>query len=92
MLSESEQKFLNRYKTELEKPRWKFVAGYGLGYGFLLFLVTIAFDVFYSKEDFTVKEGLVRLVIWLLGGLAFGWYYRWFVARHCKKLRAKQEA
>lgn len=92
MLSKSDTKFLRTYKSELDKPKWKFVLAYGLAYGLVMFVFTLAYDYFFNKEVFTAKEVLIRFVVWLLGGLAYGLLFRWFVERRVKKLERKNAA
>lgn len=92
MLPKSDTKFLQTYKAELEKPKWKFIVAYGLGYGLVMFVFTLAYDYFFNIEVFTAKEILIRFAIWLLGGLAYGLWFRWYAQRRVKKLERRNAA
>ncbi len=91
MLSKSEQQFLDRYKTEMGEPKWRFILRYGLAYGILMIAFTSAYD-YYNKQTLPFQRFIFRIFLYLLGGLAYGAWFRWFAARRVRKIKKKLSA
>ena len=89
MLSKREQKLLDTYRPQLEKPKWKFVLIYGFSWAVMVFLATTAFDL-YRGKPLTFSSALISLAVYLLGGLAYGAFFRWNLSRRMKKLQSKR--
>jgi hypothetical protein len=91
MLSNREEKFLADYRTQLEKPKWKFVLLYGFTWAVLVFLATTTFAL-HQGEQLAFRKALISLAVYLLGGLFYGAFFRWQLSRRIKKLESKRSA
>lgn len=90
MLDKYEEGFLNQYKTQLQKPKWKFILIYGISWVVLVMAIMLPLEYFvFNKGSFTVKRFLGSVAIWLIGGMAYGWWLRWYLMKKYRKLQDK---
>lgn len=57
----------------------------------MVFLATTAFDLYQGKQ-LSFRNALVSLAFYLLGGLVYGAFFRWYLSRRLKKLESKDAA
>lgn len=88
MLSKEEQEFLDRYKTALKKPKWRFIFAFALAWTVFMFVATTAVDLL-MKQPVTSKGLHSRFLVQLIGGFLCGLYFRWYVAKRIEKIEKK---
>ena len=90
MLSKYDQGFLKQYEAQLQKPKWKFILIYGISWVVLVMLLTIPMEYFvFEKGSFTWPRLEASVGIWLLGGVLYGAWLRWYLMRKYKAIRKK---
>lgn len=89
MLSPSEQKFLQTYKKQLY-PKWKYLLAHGIAFGVVMIIFQFAYRYLFKKELFHFQNVLLEIIVWLSGGLVYGWMMHWFLSRRLREIEKKQ--
>jgi len=95
MLNEKEQKILQAYEKQLEKPKWQFILRNGLIWGLLVFIIMFLEQYLVKGRDFSAqwKNGLaIDLIILPFAGLLYGWFIRMLINRKYQQLKQKETA
>lgn len=80
-------KKLNKQEVEERIKRWKLE---GLIFGVIMFLLIDIIIPLFSEEGIREFSYLLKsLPIWLIGGLGYGFYMKWFLTRKLKKMEKK---
>lgn len=88
MLSSSEQKFLHTYKKQLQSKR-KYILAHGIAFGVVMLIFQFAYRYIFKKELFHFQNVLLEILVWLAGGLLYGWMMHWFLSRRLRKIEKK---
>ena len=93
MLTAKEQRRLKRYESDFAMPKWKYILGYGLTWGILMFIFSTISDFVFDKTSVQWDLSLLRsfFVKVSIGGLLFGWFMRMISLRDYKKLKSKAD-
>lgn len=91
MLTKSEEKFLKAYEKPLQWPKWKFVVTQGLSWAVVTMVLVTLLDFSFEKGagNFTFRSVLIRLIVWLVGGLVFGMWMRAVLWKRYQKIKTK---
>lgn len=92
MLSDKERVILNSYERKLQKPKWQFIVGNGLVWGFLVFVIMFLERYFLRGKSLKEQwnDGLAIDLIFLpFAGLLYGWLIRTLINRKYQQLKQK---
>lgn len=82
-----DQDFLKSNQSLLQKPKYKFILIYGISWAILATLVILPLEYFvFNKGSFTGRRFISSIAIWLLGGMIYGWWMRWYLIRKQKAI------
>lgn len=93
MLTAKEKKNLARLESNMKMPAWKFILVYGLTFGILLAIFTVAIDVLTTNVPWSEvfrKRLWINLAMAPVAGVFFGYILRWLSIKQYAKLKAKE--
>ena len=77
-------KKLNKDEVQSRINRWWIE---GLVFGVIMFFLNeVIIKLIFFDEEIVVKNLLLAIPIWLIGGLGYGFYMKWFLTRKLKKM------
>jgi len=91
MLDAKEQRLVKRYKDVLRMPRWKYILLYCIiGWGITVAILVLLFDAITEWKLPKWNDVFWAFLLYPLGGITLGFFWRWWAGRQLNKLEEKQ--
>ena len=94
MLTNREKKQFLVFEKRLSMPKWKFILVYGvLAWGLTVAVLITGYEMWVQKKslkELLDQELWIRVVLFPLAGIAYGWWMWKFISRQYKKLSQKE--
>lgn len=90
MLTKYDERYLKQYSSQLQMPKWKFILVHGISWAVMVMVIVLPLEYFvFNKGSFTIPGFFIDVVIWLLGGVVYGWWSHWYLTRKCEAIQKK---